>query len=64
MDAREPEQQATMEMRTNVQRVGSVLISKLNLANNTVKQRRDEDGGESLGNSVGGRKCRNNWPLW
>jgi hypothetical protein len=30
MDAREPEQQAMMEIMTNAQRVGSVLISKSN----------------------------------
>jgi hypothetical protein len=30
MEARDPEQQATMEMTTNAQRVGSVLISESN----------------------------------
>ncbi len=33
-------------------------------ANVTANRRRDVEGGQSSRSSVGGRECRNNWPLW
>ncbi len=72
MEAREPEQQAMMDITTNAWRVGSVLISKSNFIANLLGQHRKQscNWGEGcrvekeLGELVGGRECRNNQPLW
>ncbi len=63
MEARDPEQTATIKIATKAQRVGSVLISKSNFIAEGKRPAisEDERRAKELGGSVAdGRECRNN----
>jgi hypothetical protein len=63
MEARDPEQTATIEIATKARRVGSVLILKLNFITEREWPAISEDElrAKELGGSVAdGRECRNN----
>jgi hypothetical protein len=63
MEARDPEQTATIKIATRAWRVGSVLISKLNFIAKRERPAISEDElrAKELGGSItDGRECRNN----
>ncbi len=63
MEARYPEQTATIKIATSARRVGSVLISKSNFIAERKRPAISEDElrAKELGGSVvDGRECRNN----